>query len=157
MCIFARETWESFFKGNHVLSVKHCSVRSPMINDCTVGLFLEASEFYYILNIHIFAARLKCNSSLEPLFIWLCHSDGRRKDEHGALAQLEFEILHHPIIFSAKNGCFLSFEKVKLYFTAFAPHGKIFVCTSGKIHSRPPRKNFPTPMVIGCQYHADKT
>jgi len=65
------------------------------------GFFLEASEFYCILNAHIFAARLKCNSSLEQLFISLFHSYGRRKDGHGAFAHLEFEILHFPVTFSA--------------------------------------------------------
>jgi len=123
-----------FFTGDHVLRGKHYRFLSPTINDCTAGLNLEASEFYCILNAQIFATRLKCNSSLEPLFIWLCHSIGRRKDGHGALAHLEFEISHFPITFSAKNGSFLSFEKVKLNFTTFATAGKIFLGTFGKIH-----------------------
>jgi len=52
--------------------------------------------------------------------------------------------------FSAKKGCFLSFEWEKSNFTTFGSPLK----NLGKIHEWPPlEKILPTPMYSGCEAH----
>jgi len=58
-----------------------------------------------------------------------------------------FEILHFPIQFLAKKGCFLHVERGKRNFTTFGPPEKIFWLPLEKSTiASPPGKILPTPL-----------